>query len=705
MSEITKDRTRRKVKHLPYFVNTDLFSTAAIQYLKNGYYTSAPPGTYAYKEFWDEETKRCLDGYSVGGIRITGEHYFYLNYMRIKATIDESKLKRKVLTFPKFLDMDYYYFHECEYARHNGKGIIVAKSRRKGFSYKNGAKCVYQYNFFRDSTSIIGAYLDEYAQSTMDMVLEMINFLNKETAWVKRKNPDRQDHVKARFKEVKDGREIWAGYNSEIYTLTFKDNTSASIGKSSDVFLFEEAGKWPNLLTSYMLTAPVFRDGDIMIGQPYIFGTGGDMAGGTKDFAEMFYNPSKYWLQSYENIYDENAIGSECGYFIDDMWYKPGKIYLPYVNLKPETIKLLDIKEPIGQLNDLVEVPMVDKSGNSIREAAEYYLDLERENVKKSGNQRGWEGMITQYPKTPREAFLRSTGSIFPSVELSEWLGVMESNERLRNLGTPVELLWTEDGKIKRKTNLNLNPIKDFPLRDSDKKDGCIVIYEDPYTGDNGEIPYGLYIAGIDPYDQDSSTTDSLGSMFVYKTFQTFDNTYDIIVAEYTGRPDNSEVYYENVRKLLTYYNSQGLYENNLKGLKVYFEQKKCLYLLKEQPSIIKDMVKDSKTHRGFGIHMSDPIKQQGEIYLRDWLIEKRGDGEDGKDKLNLHCIPSIPLIKELIDYNKTGNFDRAIAMMLIMLHKKENYNIEVQKTYDHPANGMFFKKKLFSGNRLNSFR
>ena len=76
-----------------------------------------------------------------------------------------------------FLDMDYYYFMECELARENGQGVIVAKARRKGFSYKNGALCVYQYNFFRDSTSIIGAFLQAYSGATMNMALEMLNFI------------------------------------------------------------------------------------------------------------------------------------------------------------------------------------------------------------------------------------------------------------------------------------------------------------------------------------------------------------------------------------------------------------------------------------------------------------------------------------------------------------------------------------------------
>ena len=663
------------------FINTEEFSPEAKGFLKNKYFTASPKGTFAYREYWDEQTRRCLEGYEVGGVRITGPHYFYLNFCQIKATITTGKTERKVLTFPRFLDMDYHYFNELELARIEGKGMIVAKARRKGFSYKNAAICVHQYSFFRDSTTIIGAFMHEYSQATMYMGLEMLNFVNKFTAWSKRKNPDRRDHVKSRFQEVIEGNTVWSGYNSEMYTLTFKDNFSAAIGKTADLFLFEEAGKWPNLIDSYMVTAPVFRDGDIMTGIPIIFGTGGDMEGGSNDFAEMFYNPEKYWLRSYENVWDEGAVGNTCGMFIDDMWYKPGKI-----------------TRADGSI-----AHMVDKDGNSNRPAVEEYLDRERGIIKQSGSRRTWEKYITQSPKTPREAFLRVSSNIFPVIELNKWLGKLETSRKVLDIAMIGDLYWEED-KVKWQPNADLRPVKDFPVKNDDDKEGCVVIWEHPYMTDGGDIPYGLYIAGTDPYDQDTSGTTSLGSTFIYKTFQKFDRTYNLIVAEYTGRPDTAKDYYETVRKLLTYYNAKTLYENNLKGLKIYFEQKKSLHLLKEQPSILKDIVKTSAVQRGYGIHMSEPIKRQAEIYLRDWLLEKRGDGENDEGILNLHRIYSVPLIKELISYNKDGNFDRAIALMLCILHSHENYKIDLDDKFSEELTDPFWRKNLFQKRRSNRF-
>ena len=54
----------------------------------------------------------------------------------------------------------------------------------------------------------------------------------------------------------------------------------------------------------------------------------------------------------------------------------------------------------------------------------------------------------------------------------------------------------------------------------------------------------------------------------------------DVIVAEYSGRPDTAEEYYENVRKLLVFYNARLLFENERKGIYPYFTNKHCDYLL-----------------------------------------------------------------------------------------------------------------------------
>lgn len=102
------------------WINSKLFREAGDFYIKNKYYTPDPWGSPAWYEFWEEERKRCLLGYSIGGAKITGEHYHYLNYCPIqKVDVHNSRGRKaaKIEGFPDFWDGDYNYFWIREIAR------------------------------------------------------------------------------------------------------------------------------------------------------------------------------------------------------------------------------------------------------------------------------------------------------------------------------------------------------------------------------------------------------------------------------------------------------------------------------------------------------------------------------------------------------------------------------------------------------------
>ncbi len=674
------------VPPVEWFTKTNEFRQRALFFEKHGMYTQYPKGTDIYNEFWAEEDYRCKHGYTNSvGITITGVHYFYLNYVQIK--LKDKETGRKKMGFPRFLDVDYDFFHLVEVARQKKKGLIFSKPRRGGFSYKDAALVTHEYNFYRDSTCVIGAFLEKLATQTMSMVLDNMNFLNTNTEWRKQRNPDTKEFVKARYESSVDGVKVWKGYKSEVQKLTFKDNPYASIGKTTNIFIFEEAGKFANLKESYNMTEPCWKDGDDMVGLPIIFGTGGDMEAGTADFGHMFYNPSTYNLLEFTNVWEPGKELTKCGWFI------------------PAT------RGRLGEdLNTRVE--MVDKDGNSIEEEAYKSIQALRIAKRMSGDPKTIQDTITQYPLTPAESFLRSSGAIFSSVEMHEWLAKLEVTPSLRDSVQKGELYFNSEGKIRWQHNPDLNAIVNYPLNKDDLKTGCITIWEHPEFADAMQIPHNLYIGGCDPIDQDKAeTSNSLGSFFIYKRFYRADKTHNIIVAEYTGRPEFADQFYENCRKLCIYYNAKCLYENQLKGFKTHFEQKNCLHYLYEQPQIIKDIVKDSRVSRGYGIHMNrgangaSGIKDQCELYLRKWLYEEREI--DGIKSCNLFTIKSIPLLKELVAYDREGNFDRVIALMLCILQTYELHKIIVDSELNRPMfdTEPFFSRPLFVKNKYGKLR
>lgn len=288
---------------------------------------------------------------------------------------------------------------------------------------------------------------------------------------------------------------------------------------------------------------------------------------------------------------------------------------------------------------------------------------------------------------TPQEACLEFGGNIFPKKELQEQLATIRTNKHLSNHKQIGDLIWEKDGTLKWVIK-KIGDITHYPLKKDDNPTGSIVIWEHPVK----DAPIGLYILGVDPYDHDQSGTNSLGSTFVYKRFQDFENYYDIIVAEYTGRPSTAEEYYENLRKLAVYYNGRIMYENERKGLFPYFTAKHCDYLLADQPDIISDVVSNSKVQRKKGCHMNKQIKQWGEGLIKDWLNEEQAPG-----KKNLHNILSEPLLEELISYNDTGNFDRVMALMQVMIYREQLYNVKVKEKKKENKNRVLFEGPIFT--------
>lgn len=217
------------------------------------------------------------------------------------------------------------------------------------------------------------------------------------------------------------------------------------------------------------------------------------------------------------------------------------------------------------------------------------------------------------------------------------------------------------------------------------KYDGYVYNF---HTNDNTYMCHHLPTHNTDPYDQDEAANSmSLGSTFIYKTFMTEEGVYDWIVAEYTGRPGTAKEHHENVRKLLLHYNARDLYENEKNTIKMHFEQKNSLHLLATTPTILKS-TQNSSVNRGYGIHMTDHIKDELEVYTRDWLTTEIGNG-----KLRLHNIYSKPLLKELIAYSrKKGlNFDRVISFMLCILHKEQTHRMKIQDLTKEPVRDPFF--------------
>lgn len=656
--------------------NSDKFRGPALQYLATGHYCQYPEGTSEFFAYWDEQMDRCKYGYTADdGDFISGYNYFYLNFCPIQRIIyntitnaDGSTTIKKTrdLQFPDFYDYDYYFFQAVEQAETEGKHLCALKSRRKGYSYKNAAMACRNYYLFAGSKTYIYASNKQYL--TEDGILtkawDYMDFIDKNTAWGKKRSVNTQMRKRAGF-YTKDeyGNEVELGFKSEIIGVTLKDNPDVVRGKAGKLIIFEEAGSFSELGAAWQIARPSVEQDGMAFGTMIAFGTGGDEDSHFETLKDMFYNPDGYNCLGFDNIWDETPSDKKCGFFIPQ-----------YTNM--------DFRDDKG--NRLY----MDVDGNTLRKKSlEYILTDRRKVIENATNSVAVDRYVAEHCITPQEACLEFGGNIFPKKELQEQLAKIRINKHLSNHKQVGDLVWNTDGSLKWVIK-KLGDITHYPLKRDDDPTGSIVIWEHPVP----DAPIGLYILGVDPYDHDQSGTNSLGSTFVYKRFQSFENYYDIIVAEYTGRPQTAEEYYENLRKLAIYYNGRIMYENERKGLFPYFTAKHCDYLLADQPDIISDIVGNSKVQRKKGCHMNKQIKQWGEGLIKDWLNEEQAPG-----KKNLHNILSEPLLEELISYNDTGNFDRVMALMQVMIYREQLYNLKVKEKKKENKNRVLFEGPIFT--------
>ena len=656
--------------------NSDKFRQSALFFQEHGCYTLAPRGTTDYIQFWERETDRCLHGYvAPDGDAITGYHYFYLNYSPIMK-LDEVKYKDKygnertrrerILGFPRFYDYDYYYFNAIEEAEEAGKHLAVLKARQRGYSFKGASMLVRNYELIPGSKNFAVASEQKFlvGDGLLTKAWQIMDFCDRHTEWSKQKLVATRMERVSGFKITDEfGKQTEDGYLSSITGITLKNDPERIRGTRGKLVLWEEGGKFPNLLTAWRIEQPaVETDDGVAFGLMIAFGTGGTEGGSFDGLKDLFYKPDAYNVLSFPNIWDDNAEATKCGFFVPS-WSN------------------MDAVDDNGKFR------FMDEDGNTYKEKAIEELIAQRNKIKDGGaTQQSIDRFISERPIKPQEAVLELGKNIFPRKLLMDQLTRIRTNKKLQSMKHIVDLSW-DNGRVVAKEKKS-GDITTYHLKKDDKPEGSVVIWEYPVQ----DPPYGLYIAGCDPYDHDESFTNSLGSTFIYKRVRAGEAWNDVIVAEYTGRPATAEEYYENVRKLLTFYNARLLFENERKGIYPYFTNKHCDYLLADQPDkIITEVFKDSKVQRRKGCHMTKQIRAYGEGLILEWLMEEYEEGH-----LNLERVYSEPLIEELIENDGVKNVDRVIALCMVMIYREELYQIKVAKSKEQNKQVELFEMPLF---------
>ena len=681
-----RGRIRVDLENPHILVDMDYFRPAAKHFEEFGCYTKFfenPDPDSDYMKFWNEERRRCIEGYvrEKDGEWIPGYLYHFWNYGRVKKKIKTGhKTAIEQEGFPNVYDSHYWWFHYIERAEALGLFGLNLKKRRWGYSYTLSSMMTRNYTHLRQSKSYIMASQKEYLyrDGPMPKFKQNQAFIETYTPFGSPRLIDTMEHTKAGGKDRTTG--VERGRFSEVMGVTCKDDPEKGRGKSGKLVAFEEIGVFPGLEKTWTVAEESVKQGDLTYGFMMAGGTGGTEGADFASAERMFYGPKGYNILSLRNVYSKTNGNGECAFFVP--------AYLSY-----------------EECYDL-------KNGNSDVIAALVRIIRERQKIRLTVHDNNrLLSKKAEIPITPEEAVLRKEGSIFPVLDLKEFLAsIYPLEQQFVSPHYVGSLSPYMNGEVKFISSSNIYPIRHYPTKPDIDKTGAIEIFEPPKpTKDEYR-----YIIGVDPIENDETLYSvSLASAFV------FDRYTRRIVAEYTCRPNMVNDFYENVYRLAIYYKAYIMYENNKKGLYAYFQlSKNATHLLADFPEHLKDKV-DMKGrvlygNTAKGYTSSPEIKRYGRRLQCTWLTQEaytdipEGDESENKPKndlLNLHKIRSIGYLEEASQWNPDGNFDRIDAMTAVMIFDAELSQYETRVFQDKSTSRTSnpFYNKIYPTNKTNS--
>lgn len=695
------------------FVGTEIFSRVADFYEKHGCYCLEPDDSPNAVKFWQREMDRRVKGVQaycklyikdipaylaaksdaerkalLHKVRITGDHYNYLNYGRIERAPNEKERKQldkegrfKVNTvegFPRFWDGDYWNFKIDELIANNSCNLCKAKARRKGFSYKRGSQAANTINANKNVTVTLAAdqmdYLTEKG-ATSYMVKVNLDWYEDKTYWRRGYLSENFDKgIELGYKKSKEGQKAF-GFRSKLLSVAIGKNESAAVGKKAIETDFEEAGKCPNLQKALDVMMSNSESGAMRIGTIRVYGTGGTKGANWEAFSNCFYNPGKNDMLPMENIWDANSRHAVCGFFFPQIWD-----YEPFI-----------------------------EDGNSLLFASwkdDYDKKRGAEKEKDAGEYNIYVG---QRANSPNEAFTNTQENIFHSPELTNHINAIKYDKSNHFYEDGWYIL--DDGHVRFVTKQECieraifgsdrfhEYITDVPHNSKTDVHGCIREFYSPIPNDGS-----LYFISYDPYRVDKnkeevSTKNSLASFQVWmRTNSKTPYMGKRLVASYCGRLDTMEA----VDKLVLYaclrWNCKVLYEAGTGELVTNF--KKWGYrdkLLKDPSSYINRSV-DGPRITGYGIVIGDgDIKLEGMRMVRDFLYEIVGKTSDDTPIYRFNQIYDISFLLELDRFIFGRNADRLSSAIVAMFEfRKDSLLLEREANSKSKTNN--------TGRKVNRF-
>ena len=636
-----------------------------------------------YNNFFDFHKEICLNGCMMDGVYINPFLYWHLNIWHTEVDIidERGRISQKYAN-PYLRDNEWVITNEIDRAQTEKKGLVILGIRRLAKSVIESSYIAWGATFDENSQNIIAGLNAPDIKLITDKIDKGLNFVPE--AWRWQRIEDNWKNQVTLGVKTKGGERLPFS-QILIRNLDEGNNEEAIAGTKPRKLIIDEIGKG-SFLRGLQAGIPGFTTPFGWGCSPILTGTGGDMKK-FMDAKSLMFDVNNFNFLEYNNEKDTSRIH---GLFISNKYRMEAK--------EESSLGAFVGAKEDSDLNNITMLVSNEEKATEITT-----LNLER--LKKAGDRMAYLKEKMYYPMEVDDIFLNEDTNIFDIEAAKRQKTRLLQNERT---GTPV-VLFSDDGTIKHEFT-DKQPITSFPLKNSDLKDAPVVIYEFPMEAP----PYGLYVAGVDPYRQGKSAySSSLGSVYIYKRMHAIsgEKYQDMFVASYTARPDKKETWEEQARLLIKYYNARALCENDEISFIDYMIAKGDAHYLERQPDWLKEIVPNTTVRRDYGIHRSAEkirsflhgcLKKYSEEVMH---IEKDDDGNIISETKGMVKIFDPVLLEEMIQYNEEGNFDRIIAaeLAIALAMKLDPIMGKIGAGGDDRIKSMFASKqknKLFTESR-----
>ena len=616
------------------------FTEARDTFNRTGHYTEFRKDTKAFHDFWLEQYKRCKYGMTSHGYTITGDHYFFLNFYRLKdlVNVKEAGSGRDDI-FPNFLEGQYQWFHYLSLAKKLKLNACMMKARGVGYSEIEASIISKSYTVIRGSVNVCCAFASTQLDKLLEKVWANIAFLDNNTGggFAKGRIIDSAYLKKSGQFKMINGVKTPVGWLSSIQGIVV-DKPGKLRGDRTDILMFEEVGLWTNFTKAYTQSDALVGQIGYQWGLRLLGGTGGESGAQMEGLRNIYYNPKVFGVLPYKHNYTQTGDTTISSFF------------LPAFKSIKET-HLLDSRGWIS-----------DKDGRK-------YFDRIR--ALKASDPRELVTYCAEFCYNAEEAFSLEGDNKFNKVNIAEQLTRIRALKECPPIDQGyIEYLYKNNNHTKE----NISGFKWIP-----NKTAPIKILEHPIwtlpekKDEKGKVIWmppsdkidNLYVIGIDGIDigklqtSDATKDPSDFCLTVYK--RAYGMEAPQFVAIYKDRPNDIREAYKIAFKLMQYYNAKVNIEATRQGIIPHAREQKLLnYFMRRPKATLQESSRN--TNKQYGTPATPAIIDHQTDLIADYVNDY------------CHLIWFDEMLDELNRYTDENKrkFDIIASMAMALLADEE---------------------------------